>query len=170
MNSTLLTKEEIDMLNMEKRIGFTFAFIIFTFGILGTGCYLGISKAPSIPIIIAIDSIILILTAWIPKILNKEINEDLKANTKQLLEREVEKKTEEVCCEPGSGNLYIPILGNLFPKLWGQKMRNVKLYYIEAARYRHKVDKTTYDSVKKGDAILVHFAKNSGMVLGLSKK
>lgn len=69
--------------------------------------------------------------------------------------------------EPGSGAMYIPILGRLFPKLYGQKMRAVDSSYLvteNGERYSistelKKIPSTPYK---------LHFAEKSGVYLGCS--
>ena len=66
------------------------------------------------------------------------------------METVVEKKIEEGY-EAGSGTLNIPILGDLFPKVWGQEMKKIYKYYIFTEKYRYAVDEEVYNSLNIGD-------------------
>ncbi|NDV83903.1 hypothetical protein [Bacteroides sp. 51] len=59
--------------------------------------------------------------------------------------------------EAGSGSLHIPILGDLFPKLFGQRMKPVGRWFITArvnnGLYRYEVEEDLYKRLKEGDQI-----------------
>ena len=65
--------------------------------------------------------------------------------------------------------LYIPVLGDLFPKLWGQKMNMIKRYFIVANDYKHEVNIDLYSTLEEGADFYIHFANHSGKVLSFSK-
>ena len=66
------------------------------------------------------------------------------------MEKVVSKKIEK-SFEAGSGALYIPILGNIFPKLWGQKMNEKKKYLIFTEKYKYQVEEDDYNKLEEGD-------------------
>lgn len=60
--------------------------------------------------------------------------------------------------EAGSGSLHIPILGNLFPKLFSQEMRPLDRWFLivdTAAIYRYEVTEDVYQSVNIGDKVTI---------------
>ena len=64
----------------------------------------------------------------------------------------VTKKQTEKSYKAGSGSLYIPILGWLFPKLFGQQMTENELYFIRCSNnMRYSVSKDVYKKYAMGD-------------------
>lgn len=165
-----LTDQDIKTLQFGKRIGYVFLLITLSLGaLLNLTYFLLIKSEPNYLFVGLIDLGIVLLAYFICNSVNHKINLDLKENRKELLKRTVQEKKEEFCSEPGSGMLYIPILGDLFPKLWGQKMKMTKRYFIVAEDYKHEVDTDIYNAVEEGSDFYIHFANHSGKVLGFSK-
>lgn len=75
--------------------------------------------------------------------------EDCRTN-KYPMQKVVE-KVIETSYEAGSGMLYIPILADIFPKLFNQKMREFEKYKIYTEKYNYEVKKEDYLSLKVGD-------------------
>lgn len=71
----------------------------------------------------------------------------------------IQKKEYKVDFEVGSGSLYIPVLGDLFPNLWGQKMNPVDKWILVIDNTTYVVDKDFYDSVAEGDRIGIYYDK-----------
>lgn len=166
-----LTAKDIKTLKFGKRIGYVFAALTLCFGaLLNLAYFLLIKREPNYLLIGIINVGVIALAYFICNRVNHKINLDLKWNKKELLKRTVLEKQEEFCSEPGSGMLYIPILGDLFPKLWGQKMKMTKRYFIIANEYRYEVAEEVYTNFETGTEFYVHFAKNSGTILDLSKE
>ena len=69
------------------------------------------------------------------------------------IKRKIEKKIIEPGYEPGSGAMYIPILGDLFPKLFGPKMREIPHYFIIADNKKYQVKEELYKNLNKGDEL-----------------
>lgn len=173
-NDIKMTRELIDkdrkILKYERRIGFVFSGLILCFGGFFNLFYFMLNKSEHDYLMISlIDLGVLILAYFVCKRINLKVNRDLKDNTKELFKKKVEKKMEEKSYEAGSGTLYAPILGELFPKLWGQKMREATKYYVFSSDSRYEVDKDVYNDLKKDTDFYVHFAKNSETVLSFSK-
>lgn len=165
-----LSEQDIKTLQFGKRIGYVFLLITLSLGALFNLTYfLLIKSEPNYLFVGLIDLGIVLLAYFICNRVNHKINQDLKDNRKELLKRTVQEKKEEFCSEPGSGMLYIPILGDLFPKLWDQKMKMTKKYFIVAQDYKHEVDADIYNAVEEGSDLYIHFANNSGKVLSFSK-
>lgn len=112
-----------------------------------------------------VTTIILILSLALTFILTKKIRSDIR--TGKILKRKESilevKYVKDV--EPGSGALYIPILGRLFPKLYGQKMNPTDRYFlITHDRVRYEISKDFYDKDPK-ECYLI-FGERSGIFLG----
>lgn len=69
----------------------------------------------------------------------------------------IQKKEYKVDFETGSGSLYIPVLGDLFPNLWGQKMNPVDKWILTIDNMIYTVDKDFYDSVSEGDKVEIYY-------------
>lgn len=67
------------------------------------------------------------------------------------MKKVVSKKVEK-SFEAGSGAMYIPILGDLFPKLFGQKMQESNKYFIFTEESRYEVKEEDYNTLNAGDA------------------
>jgi len=165
-----LTDKDRKVLKYEKRIGFVFSGLIICFGGLFNLLYFVLNKTGQNYLMVSlIDLGILLLAYFVCNRINLKVNRDLSDNIKEILKKRVDKKIEEKSYEAGSGALFIPILGNLFPKLWGQKMRETRKYYIFTSDTKYEVDKEVYDDLEKDMDFYVHFAKNSETVLNFSK-
>lgn len=165
-----LTDKDRKVLKYERRIGFVFSGLILSFGGLFNLIYFVLNKIEqNYLMVILIDLGIVLLSYSVCNRINLKVNRDLKDNKKELLKKRVDKKIEEKSYEAGSGALYIPILGDLFPKLWGQKMRETRRYYIFTSDSKYEVEKEVYNDLKKDTDFYVHFAKHSETVLNFSK-
>ena len=166
----VLTDNDRRILKYERRIGFVFGGLTLCFGGLFNLIYFVLNQSKqNYWMVISIDLGILLLAYFACYRINLKVNRDLKDNKKELLKKRVEKKIEEKTYEAGSGALNIPILEDLFPKFWGQKMRATRQYYVVANDQRYEVDKKLYDELKKNTDFYIHFAKHSETVLSLSK-
>ncbi|MDR2955748.1 MAG: hypothetical protein LBV43_11770 [Prevotella sp.] len=65
----------------------------------------------------------------------------------------VEKKAYKLDFETGSGSLCIPVLGDLFPNLWGQKMNLVDKWILVVENTEYCVGKEVYDMITEGDPV-----------------
>lgn len=165
-----LTDKDRGVLKYEKRIGYVFSGLVICFGGLFNLIYFLLNKTgPDYLVLSLTDLGVLFLAYFVCNRVNLKVNRDLKDNVKELLKRRVDKKIVEKSYEAGSGTLYIPILGDLFPRVWGQKMNERKKYFIYSNDYRHEVEEEMYNYLKKGDEFYIHMAKNSGIVLSFSR-
>lgn len=69
----------------------------------------------------------------------------------------VEKKEYKLDFEARSGSLCIPILGDLFPNLWGQKMNLVDKWILIIDNMEYYVGKDTYDNITEGDFVEIYY-------------
>ncbi len=166
-----LTENDRKILKYEKRIGYVFMTLIYSFGGLFNLFYFIIQKDnPNYLMISLINFGIILLGILVCRLVNKDVDKDLKENKKTILIREIKKKYTEKSFEAGSGNLYIPILGDISPKLFGLKMREGTKYFIVAGDFTHEVNITDFLNLKKGENALIHYGTNSGTVLQFEKE
>jgi hypothetical protein len=102
-------------------------------------------------------------------LINRKLNKDLKFGTKKIRIEEVTKKEDKTSYEAGSGTLHIPILGDLFPKLWSKKMKPSYKVFLIINNYRYEIDKQLYDKVKKGDLVEMHYSQCSETLLSIEQ-
>ena len=166
-----LTENDRKVLKNEKRIGYVFSGIIMSFGAFFNLFYFLLNKSDYDFLMLGIiDAGTIGLAYFVCNRINLKVNRDLKDNSKELLKRKLEKKAEEKSYEVGSGALYIPFLGDLWPKLWGQKMKETKKHFIVSNDYKHEVDLKTYNDLETGTNFFIHFANHSGTILSFSKE
>ena len=103
-------------------------------------------------------------------LMNRKYNLDIKQKKVYIITSKVNSKYEEISHEPGSGAMYIPILGHLFPKLWDQKMKAIQVYYLNINNFRYEVNEELYNSVEEGDFVKMYYGKNSNYLLEIKKK
>ena len=110
------------------------------------------------------------LLGWaISKNINKKINLDLKNQEIKNLKLKVIRKETISDVEPGSGKLYIPILGDLFPKLWGQKMKQINRTVIHTSDgVRFEIGSELADTIQNETWIECRYAKESDLFLGVT--
>lgn len=165
-----LTENDRKVLKYERRIGFVFCGLVLSFGGLFNLFYFVLNKSEvNYLMIILIDLGIVLLAYFVCNRINLKVNRDLKDNKKELFKKRVDKKIEKKSYEAGSGTLFIPILGDLFPKLLGQKMRETRRYFIFTSDTKYEVEKEVYNYLKKDTEFYVHIAKHSETVLNFSK-
>jgi hypothetical protein len=164
-----LTKKDISLIRQEKRIGFVFSGLLFSFGLIGNIIYLAVAQEKTLPGLIIIDSLLIALCFLIPYLTNFKLNKDLKSGIKKSTDKLLQNKVEKMDYEAGSGNLYIPILGDLFAKLWGQKMKQAMRYYLIVDNVEYNVDNELYLKVNQGDKIQMYFGTYSDLFLGFEK-
>ena len=166
-----LSEEDRKVIEREKRIAYIFSTIIFLLGILFNICFVLVRSdgSQSLEFLLPIDIGVLLICFLIIFFMNRRHNADLREMTKIARIKQVIMKYQEISHEAGSGVLYIPILGDLFPKLWGQKMRPIQVCYLNIDNYRYRVEKELYDIVEDGDLVEMHYAKNSSLLLTICK-
>ncbi|MGA3014947.1 MAG: hypothetical protein ABSD71_13045 [Bacteroidales bacterium] len=166
-----LTAEDIKKLKYEKRIGYVFSAIIFSFGGLFNVIYF---CTPLIELklifILIIDLLILIFGYLICFFMNKGFTNDLKSNKKKDKIERIVRKEEIIDYEAGSGTLDIPILSNLFPKLFRRAMRPIKILYLVIDNNRYPVDESFYNSVNEDELVIMYYSEYSETLLGFKKK
>jgi len=164
-----LSAEEIVIIRKEKRMGYIFASLILMIGLLLNLWIILDSAVENKGVLLIIDPLIVLISYFICRLVNSNLNKDLSAGVKTIISETVQKKEARKSGEPGSGVLYIPILGDLFPKLWGQEMRMTSVFKLVIGSVRYTVEEETYAKVEEGSAVKMHFAPNSKILLKVEK-
>jgi len=164
-----LSGDEMVIIRKEKRMGYVFAAIILMFGLLLNLWIILDSDVENKGVLLIIDPLIVFISFFVCRMINRDFNKDLRAGIKTIQEDTVQKKEARYVGEAGSGVLYIPILGDLFPKLWGQEMKNTTVFKLVVGSVRYTVEKETFANVEEGAAVKMHFAPNSKILLKVER-
>ena len=172
-----LTESDIKTLKYEKRMGYVFAGFILTGGVLSNIVFIATNSEREWSLLLLrdwlllllIDFVVIGLSFLVAFLMNRKINKDLRAGTKMVTVEKIARKKYEIDYEVGSGSLYIPGLGDRFPKLWGQEMKPYSKYVLTVNGIEYNAEKELFDTVEEGDFIEVHEAKYSEVLLGLTE-
>ncbi|MBB4035523.1 hypothetical protein GGR21_001416 [Dysgonomonas hofstadii] len=168
MKEIELTVDDIKYIKGEKRIAYVFSSMLFFFLLLFSLAYYLIYGIDCIFLII--DASLLPFCFLLPVLMNKKYNTDVKSGVKTAKIEKVQSKEQTKSYEAGSGNLYIPVLGNLFPKMWGSHPRMSYIYYLIINNIRYRAGKESYEKVESGDYIEVFYTTYSHMQIGFGDK
>jgi hypothetical protein len=163
-----LTKADIEYIKGEKRIGYVFSFIVLFAGCLFDLPYYLIYGIDYIFLII--NCLVLILSFFTLYSMNRKLNLDLKNGTKIIKAGKIQNKEYTKNYEAGSGNLYIPIIGYLFPKSWGSHPKLSYICYLTVDNIRYQTNKETYDRVEKEDVVEMYYTSHSQILIGFGEK
>ena len=154
-----LTDSDRKVLKDEKRIGLTFALVFLAFTALLNVCVLLIPGLSVTTVQLVVIDILLVATAFLIYWL---------INRKAILSLRSGEKRSEPAYEVGSAALYIPLLGNLFPKLWGpDRMKQVDdNYYIVVNYTEYRVGKDVYDFAQDSKEVEMHYSLPGNVFLG----
>ena len=165
-----LTPDDRKILKYERRLGIVFFFAIVSFGAFFNLLYFVFDKENyKMAGVIILNSGTFFVAFVFMKLINTYTNRDLLQNTKEILTKVVDQKIEEKSYEAGSGNLYSPILGVIFPKLFSSKMRESSRYYLIIEGKKHEVDKLIFDQLVLGEKVNIHSTANAQIVLRIEK-
>ncbi|MBP1637797.1 MAG: hypothetical protein H6Q18_586 [Bacteroidetes bacterium] len=163
------TKEEIDEIKYAKRYGYIFSSAFIVFGatllllIYSFNRFIDFSDLNVIAIIISTIGLSYLILVG----MNRKINKDLKSEKKLIETKIVEKKEKTIDYEVGSGSLYVPVLGKLFPKIWGQEMKSYEVLRLTIDGEKYNVGKDIFDNIKEGDNIELHWSYYGEIFLGI---
>lgn len=135
------------------------------FGGLFNLVYVLINQAIVWTMLIPVDTGLIGLSILVSYLMNRKYNLDLKSGTKIIRLERVQQIENETSYEAGSGSMFIPILGNLFAKLWGQEMQPILKLNLIINGFRFEVEKQDFDKVKKYDIMEIHYSKHSDTLL-----
>lgn len=166
-NLTASDKKEIK--NM-TRFGFVLPSIIIVIaGIINLYILVDDTVYYDPQILYLVDIGVLLLCIIISYLMNRKHYKDLKTGVKKIHIAKVTGKDDETSYEAGGGTLYIPILGDLFPKLWGHKSKPNHLVFLIIDNYRYRVNKELYDIVRKGESVEMHYSIFGNSLLKIEK-
>ena len=165
-----LTYKDIKTIKYEKRMGIVFSSMILAFGGLFNLVYSVTTDDMNWTMIVLIDLGLIGVSILISHLINGKYNKDLKVGTKKIKTEKVQKKEDQTTYEAGSGAMYIPILGDLFPKLWGQQMKPIYKLNLIINNYRFEVEKEIYNKIEKGELVEMHYSQFSDTLLGIEIK
>lgn len=63
----------------------------------------------------------------------------------------VQRKETFKSYEAGGGTMYIPILSNIFPKLFNNQSKEILKYFIITSNTKYRVNEAIYNKLKVGD-------------------
>lgn len=162
-----LTDKDIQRLKNEKRTGFIFSELVLAMGGLFSLIYWVINPDMEGTNLLLMDTGVIGVSILVSYFMNKQYNKDLNSGTKIILMETVQGKENHKSHKANSGAMYIPILGDLFPKLFGQKMQPALKLNLIINGYRFEVEKNVFDEVKKDDLIEMHYTIYSEIFLGI---
>jgi len=162
-----LTKKEIEIIRGEKRIAYVFSLLLFFAGALFGLVYYLVSGIDFLFIVISLLAFGLCIL--IPSLMNRDYNKDIQSGIKLIEIGQIQDKECNGSYEAGSGNLYIPVLGNLFPKLWGSHPKHSLLCYLIINNIRYRAEEEVYNKVNTGDGIEMYFTTDSHLLIGFGE-
>ncbi len=136
--------------------------------ILGLGCvlWLLLGDSPEKMFMMALFFVpALILTLFAVRYFTKNIRSDIRSGNTRIRISEVKSILEEKNAEAGSGSLYIPVLGSLFPNLFGERMRSQEVKYIITLE-NEKFEIPPETKVAVHEPVKIYFSEKSDMYLG----
>lgn len=164
-----LTPEDIAALRYERRFGYLFPALLLALAVLLNAINFIVKIVPDVITVIFINAAVLMLCLLIHFKISHKVNLDLREGIKVWKKAKVQDKESNVSYEAGSGAMHIPVLGNLFPKLWGQEMRDSSCFYLILNSTRYEVSRELFEEVNVGDEVRIYYAQNSHSRLGIEK-
>lgn len=165
------TSEEIIEIKRSKRVGYVFAAAIFAFGGIITLYYQKINNLEYSNIKVVITALMFVGSGLLVLyLLNRKHNKDLASGKKLIETKRIEKKETIIAYEPGSGSLHIPVLGYLFPNIWGQKMKEYKKFRLTINGLKYDIEENLFNTLNEGDDIELTWSFYGETFLGVKKK
>ncbi|MBB5334314.1 hypothetical protein [Chryseobacterium koreense] len=164
-----LQKEDIANIKKEMIIGNLIS-IVIVFGVLIFDFAQVYQKSFSVENILLINGFGLLIAIFSNYLLNSKYRKDLEINEKYFVTGNVNDKISQTEYEAGSGSLYIPILGNLFPKIWGQQMKKEQIKFLKVDNELVAVKNSVYESVDINTTVKIYYSKISNTFLGIEKQ
>lgn len=161
-----MNNNDLELLKSELAPG-KIAFVLLSAAITFIAFFIYIFEIISITILILIIVFAIIIGWKVGSIINKKINHDLLHKEIRVEIITVIYKESVTDYEAGSGALFIPILGNLFPRLWGQKMKQYKKELIYSSNKKYEISADLADQIEINSQVECYFAKESDTFLGV---
>lgn len=161
--------KDFNTLKMAAKPGKVFAVIVLAFTALWI-LYLSVTSQYTSSLELVGFSLFGVCVAYgIAYIMNRSIYKDIKSKDFYLEKGVVEEKQVRKEGVAGSGVLYIPILGKLFPKLYGQKMCIENQYYVVINNTIHHVPFSIFSQIHEREEVNLVFSKCSKVLLDIKK-
>lgn len=164
----IFEKYDIDALKLATRPGEIFGILIFAFTVLGV-VTAAITQIYSPVELFGFLAIGVAIAFGITYIVNRSIYKDIKQHVSYIEAGVVDSKSKKLVPVAGSGALYIPVLGRLFPSLWGQKMKKVVRCDLVINNIFYEVNMDDYESIEEGDKVNLIFSSNAKVLLHIFK-
>ena len=166
---TKLSDSDITIIKYQMRGPKVIALLILTFGAFYSFFYFSIPDF-QIPIyfFLLIDLAVALFAGLVFYLGTRKFKLDIQEDHKLVKRDRVQRKEAFISHETGSGTLYIPVLGNLFPKLFSIKMKSNNRYYLIISNTRYRVEEELYHAVNEGDFVDFHFTAVSNLRLSIN--
>jgi hypothetical protein len=164
-----LTSEDVTALRYERRFGYLFPVLLLALAVLLNAFNFIVKAVPDVRVVIFVNVAVLLLCLLIHYKINHKLNLDLREGIKVGKKAKVQDKECNISYEAGSGAMHIPVLGNIFPKLWGQEMRDSSCFYLILNSTRYEVSRELFEEVNVGDEVRIYYAQHSNSRLGIEK-
>lgn len=161
------TDKDYKEIRYEMRMGYIFSTFILAFGGLFNLVYIVVNTDNNWLLLCLIDVLIVGFSIGLYFLVNRKLIRDLKDGTKVIRLEKVLNKERQTSYEAGSGKLHIPILGDIFPKLWGQEMKPKEKFSFIINGFRYEVNEDVFQNVKESETVEMHFSNHSGTLLGI---
>lgn len=166
-----LTPEEIKEIKYNKRFGYILSVVVI---VCGTTTVFVCSQIETIKLsnirIFELTFLTFGLSALVLYVMNRKLNMDLRFKERLVETKRIDNRKKLVDYEVGSGSLYIPLLGDLFPKIWGQEMKGKKKFRLTIDGENYDVEEDLFNAVNEGDEIELHWSFYGEVFLGLKLK
>ena len=151
-----LNKNDIKILKKELFIGNMISTIIILSIIIFDLAKLLLNDIDLLFLII-LNVLGIIFTSLFNILYNLNIRKDIKYNSKHYEIKRVDEKIRNIEYEVGSGALYIPLLSDLFPNIWGQKMNKEELLYFKIEDELIPVNNEIFDSIQINENVIIYY-------------
>jgi len=162
-----LTDKDFKTIRYEMRMGYIFSLFILAFGGLFNLVYIVVNSDNNWLLLGLIDGLIVGFSIGLFFLVNRKLIKDLKEGTKIIRLEKVLSKERQTSYEAGSGKLHIPILGDLFPKLWGQEMKPKEQFSFIINGFRYEVSDDVFHQVNENENVEMHYSLHSGTLLSI---
>ncbi len=171
MKQRNLTEKDKKEIRYAIRVGYIIPGMIILFSLI-VNLYFHVVPEVSeyLNTIYLIDIGVISFCILISYLMNNKHYKDLRDGTKSIKQAKVYKKMQKRSAEAGSGSLYIPILGALFPKHFSEQPTVRQLKYFIIGSFRYKVDEQLFKSTKEGDEVDMHYSKKGKVLLSIQAK
>lgn len=165
----VLSEKDIRSIKTRMRVGYAMPVLLLSICLLFNVVYLSILKSgANYLLIIGIDVVAVLLSWLLFSVMNRKYLRDLRSGQKKTVMKQVTDKINETSYEAGSGLPYVPILGDLFPRLWKMKPRSTEMYYLVVEGRKYEVEKEIFDVAGIDGGVEMYYTMHSNDFLGFA--